>query len=539
MERIIINTHAAPAAPAAPKATVGEWNIVGKTGVSAMHLVLVRPTKALIIDKAEKNPDVANADGTFALSTEYDLLTNTYRPLKLITNTFCSAGSFFENGTLAEAGGAEVAFGHKEGFQSLRLFDACDDKTCDWVEYPGYLNSNRWYTTMTSLPDGRVFILGGSTKATGVNKQDIQNPTFEFLPNSGVEAPKAPMQFLIDTFPYNLYVTVIVVPGPPEQNWLFLAANKKAQIWDFGTQKTVKQLPDIPGGPRTYPLTAATTLLPLSYENNYAPEVLICGGGTDIVPAAPTENTCVRLNLVEANGVWDQEEFGGMPKGRVMGDPVHLPDGKVLIVNGAAVGFAGYDRGPPENRINVASEPTFTPLVYDPKAAKGARWAKWADSTVIRGYHSVATLIPDGTVFVAGSNPNEIFTPPYLLNGTPRPTILSVAGLKELNGINPIPVTFGQLVTVTIQISATAVPDDIIVSLVHMGFITHSQHMSSRYIRLKVENLIPTDIGYAIDVTMPPNGNMFPPGRHHYLFVTYKGTPAASAVEVKLQKAAT
>lgn len=123
------------------------------------------------------------------------------------------------------------------------------------------------------------------------------------------------------------------------------------------------------------------------------------------------------------------------------------------------------------------------------------------------------------------------------MNGTPIPTILSVAGLKELNGMTPIPVTYGQLVTVTIQTSATAVIDDIIVSIVHMGFITHSQHMSSRYIKLKIENLIPTDTGYVIDVTMPPNGNMLPPGRHNYLFVTYKGTPAVSAVEVKLQKA--
>jgi hypothetical protein len=245
-----------------------------------------------------------------------------------------------------------------------------------------------------------------------------------------------------------------------------------------------------------------------------------------------------------------------MPKGRIMGDAVILPDGKVLIVNGASVGYAGYDKGSIQNRINVASVPSTTPLLYDPKAPKGARWTKLANDPISRVYHSTATLIPDGTVFVAGSNPNgvycdtckypteyraEIFTPPYLLNGTPKPVIKSLAGLSELNGMTAIPVTYSQLVTVIIDLvdpTTTVTANDFIVSLIHMGFMTHSQHMSSRYVKLKVENLIHTETGYAIDITMPPNPNIFIPGRHNYLFVTYKGTPAVTAVEVNLQKAA-
>ncbi|CAJ0843202.1 19384_t:CDS:2 [Entrophospora sp. SA101] len=85
----------------------GTWEEVGRTGVSAMHCVLVRPTKMLIIDKAQKNPEAKYPDESYAYTTEYDLVTNTFRILTLNTNTFCSAGSFLENGTLIETGGAE------------------------------------------------------------------------------------------------------------------------------------------------------------------------------------------------------------------------------------------------------------------------------------------------------------------------------------------------------------------------------------------------------------------------------------------------
>ncbi|CAG8713851.1 1271_t:CDS:2, partial [Dentiscutata heterogama] len=54
---------------------VGEWKEVGKTIVAAMHIVLVRPTKILIIDKAGKNPDAVYPDGSYAFTSEYDLTT--------------------------------------------------------------------------------------------------------------------------------------------------------------------------------------------------------------------------------------------------------------------------------------------------------------------------------------------------------------------------------------------------------------------------------------------------------------------------------
>ncbi|KAF0551162.1 galactose oxidase [Gigaspora margarita] len=91
---------------------------------------------------AEKDPDAVYPDGHYAFSSEYDLTTGKSRTLNLKANTFCSAGSFFENSTLIESGGAENT----------------------WLEFLEYMDSARWYTTMVTLPDGRVFNIGGSKK---------------------------------------------------------------------------------------------------------------------------------------------------------------------------------------------------------------------------------------------------------------------------------------------------------------------------------------------------------------------------------------
>ena len=48
-------------------------------------------------------------DGTDipVFGTEYNLATNGIRPLRPLSNTFCSAGSFFADGTLVNVAGAE------------------------------------------------------------------------------------------------------------------------------------------------------------------------------------------------------------------------------------------------------------------------------------------------------------------------------------------------------------------------------------------------------------------------------------------------
>ena len=84
-----------------------------------------------------------------------------------------------------------------------------------------------------------------------------------------------------------------------------------------------------------------------------------------------------------------------------------MPDGNVLIVNGAGSGLGGY--GNLKNLVGQsnADMPAYAPVLYTTANKRGKRFSTdFPSSTVERMYHSSASLIPDGRVFISGSNPN-------------------------------------------------------------------------------------------------------------------------------------
>lgn len=97
------------------------------------------------------------------------------------------------------------------------------------------------------------------------------------------------------------------------------------------------------------PFSAGHALLPLTPENNYTPEVIICGGSTvsDMIPPlnlssqTPASDQCSRIVLT-AEGIAAGWQVERMPQPRVMVEMMHLPDGRILLINGAQTGVAGY-----------------------------------------------------------------------------------------------------------------------------------------------------------------------------------------------------
>ncbi|RUS16378.1 glyoxal oxidase N-terminus-domain-containing protein [Endogone sp. FLAS-F59071] len=452
--------------------------------------------------------------GKYAWSAEYDIVDNSYRALKLDTNSFCSGGGFLANGTLINTGGAERRGRNitaLAGWKSIRVFKPCMNQTCEWAEYPTqHMGDNRWYPTVEQLPDGTLFIIGGSSKGTSVNREEINTPTYEFWPSRG--SPVF-MQFLVDTMPYNLYPFVHLLPS----GHLFIFASRSSIIFDPVTGETLRHLPDIPGAVRSYPLTATSVMLPLSPDNDYEVEILICGGSSGMKGKSKADSTCGRINLSKEDAQWEMDTF---VEPRLMPDGVILADGKILFVNGCQIGFAGY------NGRNT--NPTFTPVIYDPAKPKGERWITGlVPSNIARMYHSVATLVPDGTVWIAGSAniepPNatafpyptefrvEYFSPPYLFSNTPRPLISNV----------PPTLHPGQHWVLNLNLQTGAEPD-VRVALIHPGFVTHSLHMSQRYVVLGSRVI---NDGTQLEIVAPPNNNLFPPGPA-WLFVTNQGVPA-------------
>ena len=75
---------------------------------------------------------------------------------------------------------------------------------------------------------------------------------------------------------------------------------------------------------------------------------------------------------------------------------VALPDGTMFIINGAQQGFAGFA---------LASDPNLNAVLFDPTQPQGQRFSILSNTNIARMYHSEATLLPDGSILISGSDP--------------------------------------------------------------------------------------------------------------------------------------
>ncbi|POW01932.1 hypothetical protein PSHT_12309 [Puccinia striiformis] len=560
-----------------PQAPSERWARIvrGHTGVSAMQITVVSDKYAVILDRVEHNPLKIN--GQRAWASLYNFENDEVTPLELKSNSFCAGGSFLGNGTLINFGGNPVGkaplhagnFGPTDGLQSIRFYTPCDDGNCSVAEFDSIkLTSARWYATATRLPDGSIMIVGGSKMGAFRNDATINNPTIEYFPPRQLkfsnESKKTQVHspFLERTLVSNLFPIVITLPTP---GLVFMAANRDAIIYNITSNREFR-LPRIPNGVRvTYPMTGGGILLPLSPHNRYKPEVLICGGSTlnDTLPtklikaSAPASDQCVRMVLTR-KGIrrgWKVEQ---MPQGRIMPDMIMMPDGKVLIVNGAQAGVAGYGSLEKMTGNSNAENPSFTPVLYDPQAPLGQRFSSKGLPTtnIARLYHSVATLTPSGLVMLAGSNPNpdvtttnyrteyrvEWLSPPYMKDPN-RPEIFTLP--KRANYNQRIVVQIARMKLQIAQQQVEAVLLDLgfgdhpphfnshfgrIFQLTFTLFhfllpllVTHSTHMNSRLVKLRTR--VDPDTN-ALRVIMPPSPEIYPPG-YGWLFVLVNGVPSS------------
>ena len=174
---------------------------------------------------------------------------------------------------------------------------------------------------------------------------------------------------------------------------LFIFSDTSSEIFNVSANETIKRMPAIPGLHRTYPNTGGSVVLPLYKGNNYEPEIMICGGGMTQTRDSPCEASCGRLLPMRKIPRWEMTD---MPEPRGMVEGVLLLDGTVLWINGCQEGAQGF---------GLATDPALEALIYDPSSNS---WTVSGRTDIARLYHSVALLLLDGTVLIAGSNPNEM-----------------------------------------------------------------------------------------------------------------------------------
>ncbi|MCD7456072.1 hypothetical protein HAX54_030574 [Datura stramonium] len=523
----------------------GKWNLLlPNIGISAMHMQLLNNDRVVMFDRTDfgqsnislpngkcrydQNDTALKVDCT-AHSVEYDVASNSIRPLMVQTDVWCSSGSVFPDGSLIQTGG------YNDGEKVVRVFKPCNNAstttTCDWREIQGALNQKRWYATNHILPDGRQIVIGGR-----------RTFNYEFYPKTNSANHVYSLPFLVQTNDLksenNLYPFVFLnVDGN-----LFIFANNRAILFDHTKNAVVKNYPEMPGGePRNYPSTGSAVLLPLKnlQAREIQAEVLVCGGapkGSYISAKngnfSGALNTCGRITITDPNPQWTMET---MPLARTMGDMVILPNGNVLIINGAGTGTAAWECG---------RDPVLKPVIYRPDNPFNSRFEIQNPSTIPRMYHSTAILLRDGRVLVGGSNPHiyynftttlfptelslEAFSPSYLDPGSEdlRPQIISPASQYAIG--------YGQRVSIRFKVSGWVNRNLVTVTMVAPGFNTHSFTMNQRLLVLASDNVKPIgEKAYQINVVTPNNAKLAPPG-YYLLFVVHQDIPS-EGIWIKIQ----
>ncbi|KAK8056954.1 WSC domain-containing protein [Apiospora rasikravindrae] len=443
-----------------------------------------------------------NSTGAYELDlSQVGNFSAAWRTMHLKTDVFCNAGI-----TLPDKAGRQLTVGgwSLDSTFGVRLYwpdgsPGVKDVN-DWQENVDILRLQvgRWYPSAMIMANGSVLIVGGEKGSNAAPE-----PTLEILPPTGTKPLY--MDWLEKTDPNNLYPFLAVLPS----GGIFASVWNEGRILDENTFQTIKTMPmmptsvnDIYGG-RTYPLEGTAVLLP-----QYAPYtdplgVFICGGASG---GREGLDNCVTIYPEAAQPQWTLER---MPSKRVMSCMAPLPDGTYLIANGAKEGVAGF---------GLATDPNYQAVLYDPSKPVGQRMSNMATTIVARLYHSEAITLLDGRVLITGSDPEdgvhpeemrvEVFTPPYLLKGKPRPSFNLTS--KDWG--------YGQ--TVNFNLGGPAVNGALKVSLLGAVASTHGNSMGAR-------TLFPamSCSGTSCKVTAPPNAHVCPPGWYQF-FVLDGGIPA-------------
>ena len=351
----------------------------------------------------------------------------------------------------------------------------------------------RWYPTCTSLPDGRVLAIRGTTApvsqgGVAVVFHEIYDPITDRWNPSPVPLPGA----INKAYPF---MFLLPDDGTGQTKVFYAGGGTNVNTY-------ILNIADGSWGP---PIPSNFSNLRGSAVMYEPGKVLKCGG------TAADRTDVIDLNVGMAWG-----EVGAMQQERWEHNLVLLPDGMILAIGG--------EKEDPPGSGNF--EPVFTAESFDPDPDVEA-WTELAAMCIPRARHSTAMLLSDATVLVCGGDDHddyinldcpavpgsgksaEIFSPPYLFQG-PRPVI----------GSAPRGIFYGTEFKVQMTQSGTQPIDK--VTLLRLGAVTHRFDHNQRFVKLELV----AQVGSGVKVKAPANSREMPPGYHMLFLVSEDGVPS-------------
>jgi YVTN family beta-propeller protein len=490
--------------------TQGMWSAVGPWPMNGLHQAILPDGKVLTWGTT---PDGNAQNGRYfdVWDTNRGLFDAgahnlTYDPNR--QDSFCAPATYLPNGQLLITGGngnvTSVAYNPANGAMPMA----------------GNVADSRWYATMLTLADGRPIIVGGIspyaegqwTNVAGALAEGLSSLTPEVYEN-GAWRTLLNAQSRTAWGPDALRASVPKAWLAPDGRVFGVSTD---QMWYVDANAAGGQgVTTIVGPWKAAPSGAFTNdnapnSGPTSTGVMYAPgRVLIVGGnaysnGNGF--AGSRQATVIDIN----GGGAVRIEQPLMAFGRHFPGAVVLPDGQVVVTGG-------------ETRAN--NDPAFGAYAAEMWNPATSTWARMASSTVFRGYHSQASLLPNGAVLVTGGGTpgpvqlrGDVFYPPYLFRTVggaaelaPRPRLVGISGLSHANGAQ-----------MQFDLASTdAIRETVLIGL-SVG--THSFNSGQRRIPMAF-----TQEQFRITATVPGN-TLVPPGYYQVVAINANGVPSRGTI---------
>ncbi len=361
-----------------------------------------------------------------------------------------------------------VSGGHIDTNKGLPNASIYDPQSDSWTRLPD-MNAGRWYPTNLPLPNGDMLVIAGTDTARRVGENRMPQ-IWQKESQSWRDLTDA--QLAMRTYP-----------------WMFVAPN--GLVFNAGPDPIARYLD--PSGTGKW-IDVAPSLYGDRFTGSavmYADgKILVCGGGD-----FPTETA----EVIDLNAPAPQfRSVQSMRQPRKQHNTTLLPDGTVLVTGGSG--------GPGQNDTK---SPVFTTELWDPVSET---FSVLAPTSVYRGYHSSALLLPDGRVIFGGGDSDdfEIFSPPYLFRG-PRPTITGA----------PEGIAWGQ----PFQIHTPDAAKIAKVTLLKLGSSTHAFNVGQR-----IHDLTFTRGPGVLTVTPPKNAVEAQPGHFMLFLLDETGVPSVAPI---------
>jgi galactose oxidase len=402
---------------------------------------------------------------------------------------FCSGHAMMPDGKLLVAGGEIVDPDPPPGQPPLGLpytyiFSGISESwSVPGGEEPHRMDKGRYYPTITTLGAGQGGQGYGKILAmSGLDEDGNYNKVPEtYDPDTGWD--QITEDEALQPFEEN-YPGSHVIPFGPRKGRIFYTIPMLRAY----TVNPFTNIEDEPYWVRTGPQRSTdrhggnSILLPLLPGQTNAKVLITRGGYT-------ANNSAEIIDLADSSPVWSSVQ--DMFIERHNANAVILPDDRILLIGG--------------NKEDRHDKPVFTSEVFDPATGE---WTLLPAMNIERSYHSVALLLPDGTVWSSGTThpPGitnwqhniEIYSPGYLFEGD-RPKITSC----------PENIIYGSQFQLSTDKPIAAI------RLIRISSMTHSTDTDQRSVGLSFTPGIGNNNWL---VTAPADADIAPPGLY-MLFV--------------------